>query len=132
MFVTYSFDLLPGIEFRIHILQCRSWSGFTTWLFLSGFISILYLFVYFFQPPLELGILRQFPFSSRLQRMSVITRPLGVTNIELYCKGSPEVCLHLQLQDWHCQSYRGFHLGGNVTSATHGWLNDNMTVKDKH
>ncbi|XP_071531027.1 polyamine-transporting ATPase 13A3-like isoform X2 [Panulirus ornatus] len=47
------------------------------------------------EPPLELGILRQFPFSSSLQRMSVITRRLGASNFELYCKGSPEMIASL-------------------------------------
>lgn len=49
------------------------------------------------QPPLEIGILRQFPFSSSLQRMSVITRKLGAPkkNYELYCKGSPEMIASL-------------------------------------
>ncbi|XP_076056753.1 polyamine-transporting ATPase anne boleyn isoform X2 [Oratosquilla oratoria] len=42
------------------------------------------------EPPLELGILRQFTFTSSLQRMSVITRRLGASNFDLYCKGSPE------------------------------------------
>lgn len=47
------------------------------------------------EPPLELGILRQFPFSSSLQRMSVITRQLGASNFDLYCKGSPEMIASL-------------------------------------
>ncbi|XP_014273142.1 polyamine-transporting ATPase 13A3 [Halyomorpha halys] len=40
---------------------------------------------------LEVGIIRQFPFSSSLQRMSVITRRLGAGAFTLYCKGSPEM-----------------------------------------
>uniref|UniRef100_A0A023F2U2 Cation-transporting ATPase n=1 Tax=Triatoma infestans TaxID=30076 RepID=A0A023F2U2_TRIIF len=40
---------------------------------------------------LEVGIIRQFPFSSSLQRMSVITRRLGARQFTLYCKGSPEM-----------------------------------------
>ncbi|XP_068211520.1 polyamine-transporting ATPase 13A3 isoform X2 [Palaemon carinicauda] len=49
------------------------------------------------QPAPEIGILRQFPFSSSLQRMSVITRKLGAPkkNYELYCKGSPEMIASL-------------------------------------
>ncbi|KAK9506093.1 hypothetical protein O3M35_008091 [Rhynocoris fuscipes] len=40
---------------------------------------------------LEVGIVRQFPFSSSIQRMSVITRRLGARQFSLYCKGSPEM-----------------------------------------
>lgn len=47
------------------------------------------------EPPLEIGILRQFPFSSSLQRMSVITRRLGGAKFELFCKGSPEMVASL-------------------------------------
>lgn len=51
------------------------------------------------EPPLEVGILRQFPFSSSLQRMSVITRRLGGQNFDLYCKGSPEMIASLSLPE---------------------------------
>lgn len=44
---------------------------------------------------LEIGIVRQFPFTSSLQRMSVITRTLGAHHYDLYCKGSPEMILSL-------------------------------------
>ncbi|KAF2362000.1 P-type ATPase subfamily V [Trinorchestia longiramus] len=40
--------------------------------------------------PLEIGILRQFPFESSLQRMSVVTKRLGDKHWDVYCKGSPE------------------------------------------
>lgn len=39
----------------------------------------------------EVGILRQFPFSSSLQRMSVIARQVKGTQFELYAKGAPEM-----------------------------------------
>lgn len=38
----------------------------------------------------EIGIIKQFPFSSSLQRMSVVVRALNRSNFTLYCKGSPE------------------------------------------
>lgn len=38
----------------------------------------------------EIGIIRQFPFSSSLQRMSVIVRALNTDHFTMYCKGSPE------------------------------------------
>lgn len=39
----------------------------------------------------EIGIVRQFPFSSSLQRMSVVTRELAGSHFTIYCKGSPEM-----------------------------------------
>ncbi|VDL91021.1 unnamed protein product [Schistocephalus solidus] len=41
--------------------------------------------------PYEIGIIRQFPFSSTLQRMSVIARALNGTHFSVYTKGSPEM-----------------------------------------
>ncbi|CAF0715730.1 unnamed protein product [Brachionus calyciflorus] len=38
----------------------------------------------------EIGIIKQYPFSSSLQRMSVVVRVLGQKNFVMYCKGSPE------------------------------------------
>ncbi|KAK9746650.1 P5-type ATPase cation transporter [Popillia japonica] len=42
----------------------------------------------------EIGTIREFPFSSSLQRMGVIIRKLGGQNFEYYCKGSPEMILN--------------------------------------
>lgn len=39
----------------------------------------------------ELGILRQFPFASSLQRMGVVVKCLRKVTFEFYCKGSPEI-----------------------------------------
>uniref|UniRef100_A0A673TCD6 ATPase 13A3 n=1 Tax=Suricata suricatta TaxID=37032 RepID=A0A673TCD6_SURSU len=39
----------------------------------------------------EIGIVRQFPFSSALQRMSVVARVLGDKKMDAYMKGAPEV-----------------------------------------
>lgn len=46
-----------------------------------------------------IGIVRQFPFTSSLQRMSVITRTLGADHYDLYCKGSPEMILSLAVPE---------------------------------
>ncbi|CAH8871419.1 unnamed protein product [Trichobilharzia szidati] len=44
----------------------------------------------FEEMPYEIGIIRQFPFSSSLQRMSVITRTLNESQFHVYTKGAPE------------------------------------------
>lgn len=41
------------------------------------------------------GIVREFPFSSNLQRMAVVTRCLTVQGFNVYCKGSPEMLQQL-------------------------------------
>ncbi|GAB1609336.1 cation-transporting ATPase 13A3-like isoform X2 [Argonauta hians] len=42
------------------------------------------------QPSFEVGIVRQFTFTSSLQRMSVIVRKLGNNHMDIYSKGAPE------------------------------------------
>nr|XP_023650602.1 probable cation-transporting ATPase 13A3 isoform X2 [Paramormyrops kingsleyae] len=43
----------------------------------------------------EVGVLAQFPFSSTLQRMSVVTRVLGERRLQAYLKGAPETVVSL-------------------------------------
>ncbi|XP_059498532.1 polyamine-transporting ATPase 13A3-like [Stegostoma tigrinum] len=43
----------------------------------------------------EIGIISQFPFSSALQRMSVVTRTLGERRLTAYMKGAPETVASL-------------------------------------
>uniref|UniRef100_A0A668A832 ATPase 13A3 n=1 Tax=Myripristis murdjan TaxID=586833 RepID=A0A668A832_9TELE len=43
----------------------------------------------------EIGIVRQFPFSSALQRMSVVARLLGEKRMDAYLKGAPEMVASL-------------------------------------
>ena len=45
---------------------------------------------FWLQIPFEVGIVRQFTFSSNLQRMSVVTRILGDNHMNVYAKGAPE------------------------------------------
>ena len=45
--------------------------------------------------PLEIAILKQYTFSSELQRMSVVTRKLGSKHMNVYVKGSPEMVASL-------------------------------------
>ncbi|XP_066922539.1 polyamine-transporting ATPase 13A3-like isoform X1 [Clytia hemisphaerica] len=49
--------------------------------------------------PLEVAILKQFTFSSELQRMSVVVRKLGAPNMEIYAKGSPEMIASLSTKE---------------------------------
>lgn len=42
-----------------------------------------------------MAILKQFHFSSNLQRMSVIVQPNGKPNYSVFCKGSPEMIMSL-------------------------------------
>lgn len=42
----------------------------------------------------DIGIIREFPFSSSSQRMGVIIRKLCGQHFEYYCKGSPEMILN--------------------------------------
>lgn len=43
----------------------------------------------------EIGIIKQYPFSSSLQRMGVVVRNLKRENYDFYCKGSPEIILSM-------------------------------------
>lgn len=51
------------------------------------------------QTPFEVGIVRQFTFSSTLQRMSVIARTLGKSHMDVYSKGAPEKIASLCLPE---------------------------------
>lgn len=44
---------------------------------------------------MDIGIVREFSFTSSLQRMSVITRKLMDANFNVYSKGSPEMIVSL-------------------------------------
>ncbi|XP_018565908.2 probable cation-transporting ATPase 13A3 [Anoplophora glabripennis] len=70
----------------------------------------------------EIGIARQFQFSSHLQRMSVVTKPSNTDTYHVYCKGSPEMITSLsnssvpediltRLKEYTTQGYRVIALG---------------------
>lgn len=73
--------------------------------------------------PREITIVHQYQFSSRLQRMSVVTTTAGVQDYELYCKGSPEMIVSLSdpntvpkgltetLHDYTSKGYRVIAMG---------------------
>uniref|UniRef100_A0A4W6FKM1 Polyamine-transporting ATPase 13A3 n=1 Tax=Lates calcarifer TaxID=8187 RepID=A0A4W6FKM1_LATCA len=52
-----------------------------------------------------IGIVRQFPFSSALQRMSVVVRRLGERHMDAYLKGAPEIVANLCKQHTVPQSF---------------------------
>lgn len=52
------------------------------------------------QAPVEgIAILHQFPFSSGLQRMSVVSQKIGEEQYDLYMKGAPEIVSSLCRQE---------------------------------
>ncbi|CAH8501091.1 unnamed protein product [Schistosoma mattheei] len=81
--------------------------------------------------PYEVGILRQFPFSSSLQRMSVITRALNQNHFNIYTKGAPEtielLCrcdtiprdFHSTLLEYTREGYRVLALAWKPLKATY-------------
>jgi len=84
--------------------------------------------------PLEIGITRQFTFSSTLARMSVIVRKLGMTNFTVFTKGAPEkieeLCLeesipdnfHSKLQELTVCGYRVIALAAKQLDKKVNWV----------
>lgn len=96
----------PAFEINIRILSASFFNAQIYTFFKSWFLSlhnwwILFsLLVYFCvntlsQSTYEIGIVRQFPFSSTLQRMTVIARLLGEKRMDAYMKGAPEMVTSL-------------------------------------
>uniref|UniRef100_A0A4W6FLE5 Polyamine-transporting ATPase 13A3 n=1 Tax=Lates calcarifer TaxID=8187 RepID=A0A4W6FLE5_LATCA len=71
-----------------------------------GNSDCLYILLVSFAPQsCEIGIVRQFPFSSALQRMSVVVRRLGERHMDAYLKGAPEIVANLCKQHTVPQSF---------------------------
>lgn len=87
--------------------------------------------------PYAVGIVRQFPFSSSLQRMSVVVRTLGSSHMELLCKGSPEkirsLCLAHSVPDDFTLQLRKYTMRGyRVLALAHRVLDRRLTWHQMH
>ncbi|KAJ6641943.1 putative cation-transporting ATPase W08D2.5, partial [Pseudolycoriella hygida] len=81
---------------------------------------------------MDIGIVREFAFTSSLQRMSVVTRKLMDKNFNVYCKGSPEMILTLcKLDtipiDFHSKLDEFAQQGYRIIAVAHKPLNPKMT-----
>ncbi|KAM9790631.1 polyamine-transporting ATPase 13A3-like [Syngnathus typhle] len=82
----------------------------------------------------EFGIVRQFPFSSALQRMCVVVRQLGQKHFDVYLKGAPETVANLCkphtvpqsfteiLEVYTRQGFRVIALARNQLESELSWL----------
>ncbi|KAM4040354.1 polyamine-transporting ATPase 13A3 isoform 1-T1 [Anomaloglossus baeobatrachus] len=85
------------------------------------------------QTSYEIGIVRQFPFSSALQRMAVVAKVLGEKRMDAYVKGAPEVIASLcraetvpsdfavVLEDYTKQGYRVIALAHRKLESKISW-----------
>lgn len=85
------------------------------------------------QTSYEIGIVRQFPFSSALQRMAVVAKVLGEKRMDAYVKGAPEVVASLCrsetvpsdfaviLEDYTKQGYRVIALAHRKLESKIAW-----------
>ena len=87
--------------------------------------------------PYAIGIVRQLPFSSSLQRMSVVVRSLGSAHMELLCKGSPEkirtLCTDQSLPADYAAVLRNYTIRGfRVLALAHRQLDRRLTWHQMH
>ncbi|CAG9772733.1 unnamed protein product [Ceutorhynchus assimilis] len=83
----------------------------------------------------EIGIVKQFQFSSSLQRMSVIIKSLEAVTFEVFCKGSPEKIISLSNKDTvpndiHQQLKEYTELGYRVIGVASKKLPDHLTYQN--
>ena len=86
----YTRPQVLAVKLLVEALSCR----FPTVVFIWECDVSSFLFS-FLQTPYEIAIVRQFPFSSDIQRMSVITRRLGAKTMDSFVKGAPETIVSL-------------------------------------
>ncbi|XP_038642827.1 probable cation-transporting ATPase 13A3 [Scyliorhinus canicula] len=80
----------------------------------------------------EIGIISQFPFSSALQRMSVVTRTLGERRLTAYMKGAPEMVASLCKKETVPENFsevleKYTHQGLRVIALAHRKLEAKLT-----
>ncbi|KAK2552730.1 Polyamine-transporting ATPase 13A3 [Acropora cervicornis] len=92
--------------------------------------------------PYEIAIIRQFPFSSDLKRMCVVTRTLAAPNMDVYAKGAPEtiasLCqpqtvpgdFHDVLQRYTMQGYRVLGLAWKPLDPKLSWHQLQRVTRD--
>lgn len=66
-------------------------------------------------PAHQIGVIRQFTFSSNLKRMSVITQTLGSNTFDVFVKGAPEIVASLCLEE---SSKFSQHLSNNPSTLS--------------
>ncbi|RMX43708.1 hypothetical protein pdam_00006345 [Pocillopora damicornis] len=91
--------------------------------------------------PYEIAVLRQFPFSSELQRMSVVCRTLGAPNMDVYVKGAPETITSLcqpqtgdftnVLQHYTTKGYRVLGLAWKPLDSKLSWHHVHRVSRDR-
>ena len=87
--------------------------------------------------PYAVGIMRQLPFSSSLQRMSVVVRTLGSASMELLVKGSPEkiasLCTQQSIPHDFSSVLRRYTIRGfRVLALAHRQLDRRLTWHQMH
>ncbi|XP_022780127.1 probable cation-transporting ATPase 13A3 isoform X4 [Stylophora pistillata] len=93
--------------------------------------------------PYEIAVVRQFPFSSDLQRMSVVCRTLGAPNMDVYVKGAPETITTLCqpqtvpgdftniLQHYTMKGYRVLGLAWKPLDSKLSWHQVQRVTRDR-
>lgn len=93
LFLSQELSELYELSVCTMAIICISFMNFMdTWVFT---ILSVFFFLLMLQASYMIGIVRQFSFSSALQRMSVVVRQIGERRMDAYLKGAPEVVASL-------------------------------------